>query len=122
MNTTRPTRTLRVMLLMAAVQAVVATVVIGGLLVASGWVPDQQEAAQTQPIQTLPAKGSPADLIQRHDCWTGEAPAGVIPGHVVVTIDGHVAPTYGGPALTGQALDQLFGGKDAGLTVHAFCR
>lgn len=69
------------------------------------------------------AKGSPAELVEKHDCWTGEPPAdmvGVIPGHVVVTQG--VAPVYGGDKLVGQALEQLFDGKDHGLTVHGFCR
>lgn len=69
------------------------------------------------------AKGSPQDLIEKHKCWTGEAPAdmqGQMPGHVVVTKG--VAPVYGGSHLVGQALEQIFEGKDHGLTVHGFCR
>lgn len=83
-------------------------------------------AGQPAPSSMTPkphAPGSPAALIAAHDCWTGEAPAGVeIPGHVVVTLPGHDAPTYGGPRLVGQALDQLFGDVDHGLDVHAFCK
>lgn len=58
-----------------------------------------------------------------HHCWRHQAPAdmaGQIPGHVVVIRD-HQA-VYGGPALVGQALGQVFDGHDYGLTVIAFCR
>lgn len=59
-------------------------------------------------------------LVDRHDCWTKAGPTGVIPGHVVATRDGHTV--YGGPRLTGRALDQIFNDADHGLTVHGFCR
>lgn len=68
------------------------------------------------------AEGSPAALVERHGCWTGEAPADVVtPGHVVVTPEGQ-APRYAGPAMVEKALDQMFGGADHGLRVHGFCR
>lgn len=82
--------------------------------------------ATTQPLADrthAPAAGSPAALIAEHDCWTGTPPAdmvGVIPGHVVVTIDG--VTRYAGQRMVGKALDQTFGNKDHGLTVVAFCR
>lgn len=62
-------------------------------------------------------------LLERHDCWTDEAPAdmgGQIPGHVVITVDGQ--PRLGGDRLVGKALDQLFGDTNHGLTVVGFCR
>ncbi len=68
-----------------------------------------------------PAKGSARWYIEEHDCWVGTAPTDAIPGHVVATVGDDVAPTYGGPRLVGSALEQLFGGADQGLTVHAFC-
>lgn len=71
------------------------------------------------------AKGSPADLLAKHDCWTGEAPADVtIPGAVVVTMDDAVAPKYvATDAMVGDALDKAFGGADHGIyEVHGFCR
>lgn len=61
-------------------------------------------------------------LVERHGCWTGEAPpamAGQVPGHVVVTApDGapHLSVRWVGPAL-----EQVLGERDHGLTVHAFC-
>ena len=59
-------------------------------------------------------------LAAEHGCWTeGEAPT--VPGHVVVTLPGKAEPTYAGAVVTGKALDQLFAGKDYGMTVHAFC-
>jgi hypothetical protein len=68
---------------------------------------------------------SPVPLIKGHGCWEGAAPAdmrGVIPGHVVVTRAEHVDPEYLGKAWVGPALDEVFGGRPGGLTVHAFCR
>ena len=62
-------------------------------------------------------------LLEAHDCWTGPAPAdarGVVPGHVVVTVDGRTR--YAGERTTSEALEQVFGGVDHGLTVHGFCR
>lgn len=62
-------------------------------------------------------------LLDAHDCWTGDAPAdmrGVLPGHVVVVIDGDAR--LGGERMVGKALDQLFGDVDHGLTVVGFCR
>jgi len=73
------------------------------------------------PVTSSPAPGSPADLIRRHDCWTGPAPHDVtVPGHVVITQNG--VTRYAGPRMTGLALEQVFGDADHGLTVHAFCR
>lgn len=61
-------------------------------------------------------------LIRAHDCWTGAPPPGTgIPGHVVVSRDGGPAEYAGGRA-THQALDQLFGHRQHGLVVYAFCR
>lgn len=62
-------------------------------------------------------------LVEEHHCWNGPAPAdmeGKTPGHVVVTVDGDVV--YGGPVLVEKALNQVFAGIDAGLTVWGFCR
>ena len=64
-----------------------------------------------------------AQLIERGDCWTrGQAqPADVdYPAAVVVTRpDGRVVLSA---RLVDAALSQVFGGVDAGLEVHAFCR
>lgn len=63
------------------------------------------------------------ELVAEHDCWTGEAPAdmqGVLPGHVVVTVDG--ATRYAGERMVGKALGQIFEGVDHELVVHGFCR
>jgi hypothetical protein len=70
------------------------------------------------------ASTSRADrLAERYDCWSDAAPAdmeGRLPGHVVVSIAN--GRTVYSAALVGPALDQTFGGDDAGLLVHAFCR
>lgn len=69
------------------------------------------------------ASGSPAALIAKHDCWSGEAPpdmAGRLPSHAIVATG--AAPRYVDSGLTGKALDQVFSGADHGLVVYAFCR
>jgi hypothetical protein len=69
------------------------------------------------------APGSPAALIDKHDCWSAEAPRdmiGRLPGHAIVATGS--APRYVDAHLTGKALDQVFSGEDHGLVVYAFCR
>ncbi|SDK80681.1 hypothetical protein SAMN05428985_106160 [Nocardioides sp. YR527] len=69
------------------------------------------------------APGSPAALIQKHDCWSAEAPrdmTGRLPAHAIVATG--PAPRYVDANLTGKALDQVFTGEDHGLVVYAFCR
>lgn len=60
-------------------------------------------------------------LVETHKCWTDAAPEGVIPGHVVITIDDR---TYiAGSDMTGQAIEQAVFGTDHGIdTIHGFCR
>ena len=55
-------------------------------------------------------------LVERHDCWTGEAPGGVIPGHAVVTLPGERAALVPAEVGFGIWLD-----GDPGR-LHAFCR
>ncbi|MGY0389715.1 hypothetical protein ACWZJV_22325 [Nocardioides sp. WG-D5] len=69
------------------------------------------------------APGSPEALIERHDCWSAEAPRdmiGRLPGHAIVATGS--TPRYVDAHLTGKALDQVFSGDDHGLVVYAFCR
>jgi hypothetical protein len=69
------------------------------------------------------APGSPAALIDEHDCWSAKAPpdmTGKLPAHAIVATG--PAPHYVDAVLTGQALDQVFSGEDHGLVVYAFCR
>lgn len=82
-------------------------------------VATQETVYAEQPAVT----NSPAALMAEHGCWTGEAPAdmqGVVPGHVVVSVDG--SPRVGGERLVGKALAQIFDDVDHGLLVHGFCR
>lgn len=108
------TRTLQCMFL----AAFVAVIYLGSAPL--GW---SNPATDAEMMQIRPtAEGSPAALLADNDCWTGEAPAnmqGVIPGHVVVTVDG--VARVGGERMVGMALGQLFDGADHGLLVHGFC-
>lgn len=94
------------------------------LAVESAMLPGQLLLVSTDASVSASVPTVAERLIIRHDCWTGSAPldmAGVIPGHVVVTMaDG--TTRYGGSRLVGQSLDQLFADADHRLTVHGFCR
>lgn len=64
-----------------------------------------------------------ARLVERHDCWTENAPAGVIPGGVVLAERGEQPRYYGSDAIVGGALDHLFGESDPTIVaVFGFCR
>ena len=64
----------------------------------------------------------PSHTYVPRGCWTGDAPKGVIPGHVYGVFPGGAVEKRG-PVWTGKALDSLFGKKPVmGLTVIAFCR
>lgn len=94
----------------------------GGQELAATVFSDLRQDGGTGSVTRPPAPGSPGDLVERHDCWTGAAPHDVdMPGHVVVTTPNGTA-RYAGPRMVGLALDQVFAGADNGLTVHAFCR
>ena len=54
-------------------------------------------------------------LITGHDCWTGTAPEGVIPGHAVVTRPGHRARLVDADVGFAIWLDGAPG------VLHAFC-
>lgn len=86
--------------------------------------PKWDAGSDVEIMQIRPAaEGSPSALLAEHDCWTGEAPAdmqGVIPGHVVVTVDG--VTRVGGERMVEKALGQMFAGEDHGLRVSGFCR
>lgn len=72
------------------------------------------------------AAGSPADLMEKHKCWNGEAPAdmqGVVPGHVVIRYDGEVAAKYRGADAVGVALAHIFEESNPRVAeVVGFCR
>lgn len=62
-----------------------------------------------------------ARLVSEHACWTGDAPrehAGVMPGHVVVSVDGSVRYSS---RLVGAALDHVFTAPRDDMVIHAFC-
>lgn len=102
---------------------ILAVAALGVLVGATFMVAPQAERVADEPAP--PARGSAAWMVEKYDCWTGEAPAdmqGEIPGHVIATVGDDADPTYGGTRLVAQALGQIFDGEDHDLTVHAFCR
>lgn len=98
----------------------------------AGGDPAPQDPTSTDVVATVDAENAAvvraARLLERHDCWTGDAPAdmvGVLPGHVVLTVDtaGELHTSYGGERQVGRALDHLFATPDPGVVrVHGFCR
>lgn len=62
-----------------------------------------------------------AALLEEHGCWSGAGPEGVVPGHVVVLVDGESAPRYAGEAVTAAVLAQLFEGGPVVGQVFGFC-
>lgn len=69
----------------------------------------------------IPTITSTERLMDKADCWTGEAPADVeVPGHVLINTP--TGPRVAGPAKVGQALEQIFDGADHNLDIVAFCR
>lgn len=98
----------------AAINTVVATAFAGAALFIS---------AQSAPVEVtnpnLTAPSYTERLIERKCEPVAE---GTIPGHVVVTAPGDIAARYYGQEMADKALNQQFGDKPAGLTIHAFCR
>jgi len=93
------------------------------LLLAAFYVSSLNTFTRDPGAHTLstPAPTQTSLLEKGRGCWTGQAPAHTIPGHVVAMVPGgHTV--YGGRKLTAQALDQTFGGHDHQLSVIAFCR
>lgn len=100
-----------------------AGVLVGALVSLPLWAPALTSDGEEQGATSGAAPGSVPALVQRHDCWTGAAPAeqaGRVPGHVVVTVRG------GDPQLSATLVDaalaHVFEVPRRGLTVHAFCR
>lgn len=120
-------RSLRASLVRAFLNAVVMTCSLaGGYLLVTAVSPGITFAAPEDPavVERPPAPGSPAALLAKHDCWTGEAPAdmaGKWPGKAVVTVAGETR-VYRTPVAVGTALDAAFGKPTEIETVHGFCR
>lgn len=107
----------------AVARALVATgLLAGGYAVVAAHGVDGSAAISREPDAPAPVTASPAQrvgrLVEQHDCWTGTAPAGVVPGHVVVTVDGRVRYSA---RLVDDALEAVFGTPHVDLVVHAFC-
>lgn len=113
--TTTP-RTLRTRIATKLTHNLLATLTL--IAIGMAGVATQETVYAERPAVT----NSPAALIAANDCWTGEAPsdmAGVVPGHVVVSVDG--VARIGGERMVGKALEQAFEGADHGLAIHGFC-
>ena len=119
MDTTTPrqarslTATVRTVLLrnlLAAAAAVSAAWVVSATLV-GGLAPATVVAVPAGVERPTPAER----LVAAHDCWTDDAPAGVVPGHAVVTLPGAHPRVVPADVGFGIRLD-----GDPG-TLHAFC-
>jgi len=85
-------------------------------------------AEETRFVENVPtprvAQPTPASaaLLARHHCWSGPAPDGAFPGHVILTVRPGEGPQLRGPRWVARALEQIFDGVDHGIeTVHGFC-
>lgn len=113
-------RALRVKLLVFAVAAVVGSVWLSQHPTLPGSRQVVPEVVQRH-LDDAGGSSRVQALLDEHDCWTSSAPAGAVPGHVVVTLTGDSEPTYGGARLTGLALAQLFEGGPVVGRVWGFC-
>lgn len=116
------TSTLRRVPTHACVRAIVCGL---GLVAGAHWGAAMSTPATIQRVTTDRSVAWPgrtaAMLVRRHHCWGPDQPAPVdIPGHLVVTPPGARHPVWSS-RLTDAALDQVFGGIESRLTVHAFC-
>ena len=96
------------------------------------------EAAPAEPVPTVPAPAAPSPsaqrdkalqklakkaktqalvvkLFQKHRCWKGEAPAGIVPAHALVTLPGQPPAVVAADVGYGIWLD-----GDPG-ELHGFC-
>jgi hypothetical protein len=83
------------------------------------------EGAASVSSTRAPAKGSPAEIASRHNCWGDDGETHPIPSHVVYRREGDWA--YGGRKVTMLAFDQLpaeYGGTetDHGIIIFQFCK
>jgi hypothetical protein len=115
-----------------SLQGLLATAVLKTsllLAVAALWLGSEQvgngvRADAGAQVARPAASGSPRELIERYDCWTGQPPidmVGKIPGHAVITIRGAGA-AYVGTNGVGKALEHVFESQHPNIEVHAFCR
>ena len=58
-------------------------------------------------------------VVAANDCWTGDAPEGVMPTRVVVRVDGYAQVR--GERVVAQAFEQVFDNVDHELEIYAFC-
>lgn len=106
------------------IRTVGRNLVLGACLVASflvvvTFMPVEETQQPLAP--PAPTQSRAEVLVERHGCWTGDAPADVeIPGHVVWQhADGR---TVYSERLVGPALDTLFGEGNLPGHAVAFCR
>lgn len=120
MNTRSPSLRANLTRAAAVTAATMAGAILAGQAAATG--PAILDATRDTPT---PHTSRVATLLDRHDCWTGAAPAGQagkIPGAVVVTFPGRMPIYSQRPAVVGAALESLFGSHPRpGVRVHGFC-
>ncbi len=113
----RPSRRMHAVVTIRAISFGLALPIAIAGIALSGDLNSQEVAPPQSPAATWPAQ-----LAEKHGCWEhGEGNSGVEPTHVIATLDGEATAQYLGPEVTAQALEQVLGGTDHGLTVYAFC-
>lgn len=97
-----------------------------GACVMSAWAASTSIEVERVPLDRRdipPIVSTTEALMDKHDCWFGDAPSDVtVPGHVVVTLLGEIEPTYRGERMTAAALNQIFADGPTIGEVHGFCR
>jgi hypothetical protein len=86
------------------------------------WAADNEDQTRYDPAEKPHAVGSPAELMQNpaFNCWINEAPAGVMPTHVVITENGKAR--IAGARKVHEALESLFNGAITDIeAIHGFC-
>lgn len=114
-------------------------IIVAGFFVGFTFLGDHMATPQPDaPSTPAPAVAAPTSagklaaavverLVERHGCWTGEAPPewqGEIPGHAVVTLPGRAprrTPSSVGFDVWLGPDGQLATGDERPGTVHAFC-
>lgn len=83
------------------------------------------DVPESDPVVRPHAIGAPVELMDRYDCWSGDAPkdmANKVPGHVIIRPENKGTVVYGGPKMVHLAFEQLFKNAPTEHEIFGFCR